>query len=102
LLQEKACELGGEFNVPINPVFVPALQAIMHTDPILGTLSVYDLVMTRLAQMSMANIIYEPFTGPMNYKNGTTQWLADGESADIYTLLSMNWFVEGVIGTIPT
>jgi simple sugar transport system substrate-binding protein len=100
LLQEKACELGGEFNVPINPVFIPALQAIMHTDPILGTISVYDLVMTRLAQMSMANIIYEPFTGPMNYQNGTTPWLAAGEEADIYTLLSMDWFVEGVIGIL--
>ena len=100
LLQEKACELGGEFNVPINPVFIPALQAIMHTDPILGTISVYDLVMTRLAQMSMANIIYEPFTGPMNYQNGTTPWLAAGESADIYTLLSMDWFVEGVLPSV--
>jgi simple sugar transport system substrate-binding protein len=100
LLQEKACELGGEFNVPINPVFIPALQAIMHTDPILGTISVYDLVMTRLAQMSMANIIYEPFTGPMNYQNGTTPWLAAGESADIYTLLSMYWFVEGVLPSV--
>ena len=100
LLQEKACELGGEFNVPINPVFIPALQAIMHTDPILGTISVYDLVMTRLNQMSMANIIYEPFTGPMNYQNGTTPWLAAGESADIYTLLSMDWFVEGVLPSV--
>ncbi|MHA2043992.1 MAG: BMP family ABC transporter substrate-binding protein, partial [Candidatus Thorarchaeota archaeon] len=100
LLQEDAVELGGQFNVPINPIFIPQLQAIMHTDPVLGTISVYDLVMTRLEQMSMANIIYEPFTGPMNYQNGTTQWLAAGESADIYTLLSMDWFVEGVIGIL--
>jgi simple sugar transport system substrate-binding protein len=101
LLQEKAVELGGDFGVPINPIFIPDLQAIMHTDPVLGTISVYDLVMTRMNQMSMANIIYEPFTGPMDFKNGT-QWLATGESADIYTLLGMTWFVEGVIGTIPT
>ena len=100
LLQEDAVELGGQFNVPINPIFIPALQAIMHTDPVLGTISVYDLVMTRVAQMSMANIIYEPFTGPIDFKNGT-QWLTTGESADIYTLLGMTWFVDGVIGSIP-
>ncbi|MFQ5832276.1 MAG: BMP family ABC transporter substrate-binding protein [Candidatus Thorarchaeota archaeon] len=100
LLQENAVELGGQFNVPINPIFIPQLQAINHVDPVLGTISVYDLVMTRLSQMSMANIIYEPFTGPMNFKNGT-QWLAAGESADIYTLLGMTWFVEGVIGSVP-
>ena len=88
LLQEDAVELGGLFDVPINIDY-----------PFLGTISVYDLVMTRLSQMSMANIIYEPFTGPMNYQNAT-QWLAAGESADIFTLLSMDWFVEGVIGIL--
>ncbi|MHA2025318.1 MAG: BMP family ABC transporter substrate-binding protein, partial [Candidatus Thorarchaeota archaeon] len=35
LLQEDAVELGGQFNVPINPIFIPQLQAIMHTDPVL-------------------------------------------------------------------
>jgi simple sugar transport system substrate-binding protein len=99
-LQEDAVELGGLFNVPINPIFIPDLQAVQVTDSVLGTISVYDLVMTRLSQMSMANIIYEPFTGPMNFKNGT-QWLADGESADIFTLLGMTWFVEGVIADVP-
>jgi simple sugar transport system substrate-binding protein len=100
LLQEGACELGGDFGVPINPIFIPQLQSIMHTDPVLGTISVYELVMTRLAQMSMTNVIYEPFTGPMDFQN-TTLWLEAGESADIYTLLTMTWFVEGVIGIIP-
>lgn len=100
LLQEDAVELGGLFGVPINPIFIPDLQAINVVDPVLGTISVYDLVMTRMAQMSMANIIFEPFTGPMDFKNGT-QWLSTGESADIYTLLGMTWFVDGVIGIIP-
>ncbi len=100
LLEEGGCELGGDFGVPINPIFIPQLQAINHVDPVLGTISVYDLVMTRLNQMSMTNVIYEPFTGPMDFKNGT-QWLATGESADIYTLLGMTWFVDGVIGSVP-
>jgi hypothetical protein len=37
----------------------------------------------------------------MNFKNGT-QWLAAGETADIGTLLSIDWFVEGIIADIPT
>jgi simple sugar transport system substrate-binding protein len=101
LLQEGGIELGGEFGVPINSPFIPELQATMVTDPLLGSISVYDLIMTRVAQMSMPNVIFDPFTGPMNYQNGTTQWLAAGERADIGTLLSIDWFVEGVIAAIP-
>lgn len=101
LLQEGGIALGGEFGVPINPLFVSDLQAIDVTDPLLGTISVYDLVMTRIAQMSMPNVIFDPFTGPLNFANAT-QWLAAGERADIGTLLTIDWFVEGVIATIPT
>lgn len=101
LLQEGGIELGGEFGVPINPLFEDGLKAIDVTDSLLGTISVYDLVMTRIAQMSMPNVIFDPFTGPMNFAN-TTQWLAAGERADIGTLLTIDWFVEGVIATIPT
>jgi simple sugar transport system substrate-binding protein len=100
LLQEGAVELGGLFGVPINPIFEDDLKAVDVTDPILGTISVYDLVMERLSQMSMANIIFEPFSGPMNFKNGT-QWLQSGEQADIFTLLGMTWFVDGVIADVP-
>jgi simple sugar transport system substrate-binding protein len=101
LLQEGGIELGGEFGVPINPLFVDDLKAVDVTDPLLGTISVYDLIMTRIAQMSMPNVIFDPFSGPMNFKNGT-QWLAAGETADIGTLLSIDWFVEGIIADIPT
>ncbi len=101
LLQEGGIELGGAFGVPINPIFIPALEATMVSDPILGSISVYDLVMARLAQMKNPNVVFDPFSGPMNFKNGT-QWLAEGERADMGTLLTMTWFVEGVIGTIPT
>ncbi|MFW9802114.1 MAG: BMP family ABC transporter substrate-binding protein [Candidatus Thorarchaeota archaeon] len=100
LLQEGGIDLGGEFGVPINPLFEDALKAIDVTDPLLGTISVYDLVMARIAQMKNPNVVFDPYSGPMNYKNGT-QWLADGERADMGTLLTIDWFVEGVIGTIP-
>ena len=101
LLQEGGIELGGEFGVPINPIFEDDLKAIDVTDPLLGTISVYDLVMTRIAQMSNPNVVFDPFSGPLNFKNGT-QWLADGERADMGTLLTIDWFVEGIIADIPT
>lgn len=41
-----------------------------------------------------------PFTGPINRQDGTP-WLAEGEVADDGTLLGMNFYVEGIEGTIP-
>jgi simple sugar transport system substrate-binding protein len=41
-----------------------------------------------------------PFTGPLNYQDGTP-WLADGEVADDGTLAGMNFYVEGLQGDIP-
>ncbi|MEM8787233.1 MAG: BMP family ABC transporter substrate-binding protein [Pseudomonadota bacterium] len=40
------------------------------------------------------------FTGPINKQDGSA-WLAEGETADDGTLLSMNFYVEGIEGTIP-
>ena len=41
-----------------------------------------------------------PFTGPVNKQDGSP-WLASGETADIGTLLGMNFYVEGIEGDIP-
>ena len=41
-----------------------------------------------------------PFTGPVNKQDGSP-WLASGETADIVTLLGMNFYVEGIEGDIP-
>tara|TARA_Y200000002_G_scaffold257697_1_gene213752 strand:+ start:63 stop:1181 length:1119 start_codon:yes stop_codon:yes gene_type:complete len=41
-----------------------------------------------------------PFTGPINKQDGSP-WLKDGETADIGTLLGMNFYVEGIEGDIP-
>ncbi|WP_272002929.1 BMP family ABC transporter substrate-binding protein [Roseovarius sp. ZX-A-9] len=43
---------------------------------------------------------YHPFTGPLNKQDGSA-WLEDGEIADDGTLLGMNFYVEGIEGTIP-
>ena len=40
------------------------------------------------------------FTGPINRQDGSA-WLADGETADDGTLVSMDFYVEGVEGEIP-
>ncbi|WMS42093.1 BMP family ABC transporter substrate-binding protein [Acuticoccus sp. MNP-M23] len=42
----------------------------------------------------------EPFTGPINKQDGS-EWLADGATADIGELLGLNFYVEGVDGSIP-
>ncbi|MGS4946944.1 BMP family ABC transporter substrate-binding protein [Meridianimarinicoccus sp. RP-17] len=43
---------------------------------------------------------YHPFTGPINRQDGSV-WLAEGETADDGTLLGMDFYVEGLTGTIP-
>jgi simple sugar transport system substrate-binding protein len=43
---------------------------------------------------------YHAFTGPVNKQDGTA-WLAAGETADDGTLAGMNFYVEGLTGTIP-
>ena len=40
------------------------------------------------------------FTGPVNKQDGSP-WLAKGETADIGTLLGMNFYVERIEGDIP-
>ncbi|MFX0205668.1 MAG: BMP family ABC transporter substrate-binding protein [Candidatus Hodarchaeota archaeon] len=103
-LKEGAIELGGEFGEPINTAFVDDLKAIDITDPDHGTISVYDLIMERLDEMNKtwADMDFDPFTGPISAQNGTVM-LAAGERATIPELFTtMTWFVEGVIGTIPT
>jgi basic membrane protein A len=49
---------------------------------------------------SIASGDIHPFTGPINKQDGSP-WLADGEEADIGTLLGMNFYVEGIEGDIP-
>jgi len=98
-LGQKGVELGGQFNVPINPIFIPDLQAVNVVDPILGTINVYDLVMTRLQQMSEPSVIFDPYTGPIKDQTGVVRVLA-GTRGTYEQLWTIDWFVEGVIGTI--
>jgi len=92
-------ELGGEFDVPINEEFIPDLQAVTVDDPILGQITVYDLVMTRLAQMIEPSVIFDPFTGPIKDQTGTMR-IPEGRRGTYTELWTIDWFVEGVIGTV--
>ena len=49
---------------------------------------------------SLADGSYHAFTGPLNKQDGT-EFLADGATADDATLACMNFYVEGIEGTIP-
>ena len=52
------------------------------------------------AAIAIAGGRLHPFTGPINRQDGTP-WLAEGETADDGTLLGMNFYVEGIEGTLP-
>ena len=100
LMREKAVLLGARFDEPISPKFEDQLKAVTISDPLLGEISVYDLVMARAEQMQDPAMLFDPFTGPISDQDGT-QRLAAGQRATIGELLTIDWFVDGNIGTIP-
>jgi len=100
LLQEKAVEMGAEPGMLINPVFVEDLQAVMHNDPLLGTISVYDLVLKRMEQMSDPSMIFDPFSGPIYDRNGELRVPA-GSRMSVLELTTMEWAVDGIVGPYP-
>jgi len=100
LMREKGAVLGGSFEHTINPKFVDALKAVKVTDPLLGELNVYDLVMKRIEQMIDPAMLFDPFTGPIKDQDGVER-LKAGQRATYGELLTIDWFVEGNIGTVP-
>ena len=101
MLKEGAVELGADFGIPINPRFENMLKNKMTTHPITGEqISVYDLVFELLELMSEETVVFDPYTGPINFQNGT-QWLADGQRATHDQLWSINFYVEGVDPNAP-
>jgi len=100
LLAEKAVELGGEFGVPINPVWAPKLQAVKVSTQEFGTVSVHDLVMRRLAQMSKKPVAFDPFTGPIRDRKGVLRVPA-GKTMTVLELTTMEWAAPGIVGPWP-
>lgn len=100
LMREGAVKMGGSFEHPINPKYIDALKAAKVTDPLLGQMSVYDLIMKRIEQMKDPAMLFDPFSGPIKDQTGKVRIQA-GQRASYSELLSMDWFVEGNIGSIP-
>ena len=95
MLREGAIEMGAGYGMPINPKFVPELQSITVNSPTLGTMSIYNYIMTRLAQMSEANVVFDPFTGPL-YANNGTLIVPEGVRMDYLSLMTMEWLVAHI------
>jgi hypothetical protein len=91
-------ELGGDFGVPVNPIFEDQLKAVTLSDPILGNISVYDLVFARIGQMKDSAVLFDPFSGPINDQGGALK-IQPGQRLTVFELNTIDWFVEGVIGS---
>ncbi|MGQ0569163.1 MAG: BMP family ABC transporter substrate-binding protein [Armatimonadota bacterium] len=100
LLAERAVELGGQERMPVNPAWKSRLQAVQVSTPDLGRLSVYDLVMKRMAQMSDKKMGFDPYTGPIKDRKGAVR-VADGKRMTVGELTSMEWAVPGIVGPWP-
>ena len=100
LAAENAAKLGGSFTEEINPKFVDDLKAVSVNAPDLGKISVYDLVMKRYHQMMQGPDSFDPFAGPI-YDNTGKEQVKQGERASKGDLLSIMYYVDNVVGSIP-
>ncbi len=104
LLSERAVELGADFGVPINPKFVEVLKKVKVNEKISGDdISVYDLVMLRLKQMSEPRPAFDPFCAvkePILSQDGKVL-VRLGECLGHEALWSIMSFVDNVVGSIP-
>ncbi|RLG46661.1 MAG: BMP family ABC transporter substrate-binding protein, partial [Thermoproteota archaeon] len=98
MLKEGAVELGCAKGEPINPNWEDELKSVMVTEKITGEqMSVYDLVMLRLEQMSEESPTFDPFTGPL-YDNQGNLRAKPGQRLGHDDLWTMQWWYENVIG----
>lgn len=101
MLKHGAVELGADFGVPINPNFESALKVIPATNPITGDpTNIYQLVFNLTNYMSTERVLFEPFTGPINYQD-SSPWLPDGVRATYDDLWGMDFYIEGVDMSAP-
>lgn len=100
LLQEGAVEAGAKPGMMINPKYVDQLKAVSIEDPILGPMSVYDLIQKRVEQMSDPSMIFDPFNGPIFDRKGTLQ-VPTGSRMSVLQLTTMEWAVDGIVGAWP-
>ncbi|NIT76456.1 MAG: BMP family ABC transporter substrate-binding protein, partial [Thermoplasmata archaeon] len=92
--------MGAKPGMPINPAYEEALKAVVVTDPVLGEISVYDLVFKRLEQMADPSMVFDPFQGPIYDRKGNLR-VPEGMRMTVAELTQMEWAVEGVVGPWP-
>ncbi len=100
LIAENAAILGGTFDNIINPKFVGDLKSRMVDTSDFGKISVYDLIVKRYDQMKKGTDVFDPYTGPIKDNNGKLQIKA-GQKASKGDLLSIMYYVDNVVGSIP-
>ncbi len=100
LAKENAALLGGSLDHEINPKLVDNLKAVSVATPDLGTMNVYDLVMKRYEQMKQGTDVFDPFVGPISDNKGTVR-IADGVQGSKGELLSIDYYVDNVVGDVP-
>lgn len=100
LAAEEAAILGGSFDHIINPKFVDALKAVSVEASGLGKVSVYDLVVKRYDQMKQGVEVFDPFSGPIKDNTGQLR-IKEGARASKEELLSIMYYVDNVVGSIP-
>ena len=84
----------------VNPKFEGDLKTVMLDTPDLGKLSVYDLVVKRYEQMRQGPDVFDPFTGPIKDNTGKLQ-VKDGQRASKGELMSIMYYVDNIVGSIP-
>jgi simple sugar transport system substrate-binding protein len=100
LIGENAVLLGGNFDQIINPKFVGPLKAAEIDTPEFGKISAYDLVVKRYEQMKKGPDVFDPFSGPIKDNTGKLRVKA-GQRASKEDLLSIMYYVDNVVGSIP-
>jgi len=98
MLREGAVELGADYGLPVNPKFIRVLNSTFVEDPLLGRVSVYQLIFIRLKQMSEEVPTFDPFTGPIYDQEGSLR-VRPGERLGHDPLWTMDWFVDNVVGS---
>ncbi len=98
LLNSGGVEMGADAGLAINPKYAAQLKAARMT--VNGKqVSVYDRVMTLMADMKMAKPTFDPFTGPIADRNGVMR-VAAGKVSSIGDLNGMGWVAPGVVGAV--
>jgi basic membrane protein A len=100
LAAENAAILGGDFDNIINPKFVDDLKAAKIKTKAFGDISAYDLVLKRYEQVRKGTDVFEPFTGPISDNTGVVK-IKKGAKASKGELLSIMYYVDNVVGSIP-